>query len=125
MLCSKCTSQFSQSEKHRCFQHVTIGMAIYKGWILDPFSGASIFLPLYFPLPFHSQPPPCSFQPTVLHASVDKLKCFCWELYILLDDRGSPLEFMQLKYPDGYHNSSLYFSVPCYSSSFYLSSRWF
>lgn len=126
MLCSKCTSQFSRSKKHRHFQHVTIGMAIYKSWIHDAFSGTSIFLPLDFPLPFHSQPPTMPIPThTVLHAPIDKLKCFCWELYIPLDDRSSPSEFMQLKYPDGCHNSSLYFSVPCYSFSFYLSSKQF
>lgn len=119
MLRSKRRSQSSWLEKTPAFP-----TGKYKAWSFTSIGYLMCFLAhlfsfhFIFHFLFTASPPRCSFQWTVLHAPIDKLKCFCWEPYIPWDDKCSPLQFMLLKYPDGCHNSSLYFQYLAILSHF-------
>lgn len=83
-MCSKCTCQFSQSEKHRHFRHVTTCKArsLTKVRWSVPCLAHLFSFHFTFHFLFTASPLPCPFQPTPLHAPIHKLKRFCWELYI-------------------------------------------
>lgn len=81
---SKCTRQFSQSEKHGHFQQVTTGKArslVRVRWSMPCLAHLFSFY-FTFHFLFTASPLPCPFQPTPLHAPIHQLKHFCWELYI-------------------------------------------